>query len=176
MGGGKFGAGVRRWGLRAACSISCIGFRALGVGCGVGVDGHCGVRAGAVTSARRCSAAAMSAKTASSLQAFGFGVEFGGGIIGRGVVQRGITQHSLAAFGGTAEAGGVAAQAEDLGDGEVVGHRSVEGIEDGEAEGDDLGDVEEIDVFAGLVGFDGFGGGHAGVLDVAAGGGEEHRC
>ncbi len=82
----------------------------------------------------------------------------------------------MAAFGGTAEAGGVAAQAEDLGDGEVVGHRSVEGIEDGEAEGDDLGDVEEIDVFAGGVGFDGLGGGHAGVLDVAAGGGEEHRC
>jgi hypothetical protein len=39
-----------------------------------------------------------------------------------------------------------------------------------------LGDVEEIDVFAGLVGFDGLGGGHAGVFDVAAGGGEEHRC
>ena len=118
----------------------------------------------------------MSAKTASSFWRSASGSNSEEGIIGRVGVQRGITQHPLAAFRGTAEAGGVAAQAEDLGDGEVVGHRSVEGIEDGEAEGDDLGDVEEIDVLLGLVGFDGLGGGHAGVLDVAAGGGEEHRC
>ena len=133
------------WALRAACSISCIGFRALGVGCS-GLGGRpLRVTGGGGYLGEALLGGGDVGEDGFFVQAFGFGVEFGGGIIGRGGVQWGITQHSLAAFRGSAEAGGVAAQAEDLGDGEVVGHRSVEGIEDGEAEGDDLGDVEEID-------------------------------
>ena len=85
-------------------------------------------------------------------------------------------QGAAALLRAAVEAGGVAAQAEDQWDRDIFRHREADRAEGGEAEGDDLGDREEVGRVARGVGVDGLdrgGLGRTGSPSVAV---EENRC
>jgi hypothetical protein len=66
-------------------------------------------------------------------------------------------------------------KAEDHRDRKVVAHCKAEGSEGGDAKGDDLGDREKVGFGFRAISVDGFDGGGASVVDIAAGDGKEHR-
>ena len=121
-----------------------------------------------------------------ALFGFGDGGEGGGFALGLflGVVSRGQWgsrlrlgggQGPAAGFGGAIEADGAVVEAEDDGVRNIFRHRTVEGVEGGEAEGDDLGDGEEVGEGLGAVSVEGLDRGSAGKGDVATCGLEEER-
>jgi hypothetical protein len=95
--------------------------------------------------------------------------------IGINVRERGFGQGAAALLRTTAEAGGAAVQAEDHWNRYIFRHREADRAEGGEAEGDDLGDWEEVDRVVRDVGVDGLDRGGLGTAWIAVGGGGENR-